>query len=252
MAGQKQEPGRSSVELVHPELRRRPRKRHAPGVGLKPEVPAPSAGKQPPNTRADGVHAEMRARALQAARRWAPRGQTEAEAVGSSWPVRASGNGPGSAGRFHPPQAILETLDRTQRTGSWVSTAGRVCAAWSHSRVPYGLGTGWEGRGEVECPRMRQLQLNVRLFSPHLPSLHHVYWALTKCQAALGAGAAKRNAATQVASKLGVEIQITIVQPGERRARGKRGGCGGGASKPKWEGETREIREGFPEEVTFC
>lgn len=98
---------------------------------------------------------------------------------------------------------------------------------------------------------MRQLQLNVRLFSPHLPSLHHVYWALTKCQAALGAGAAKRNAATQVASTLGVEKQI-IVQPGERCARGRRGGCGGGASKPKREEGIREIREGFPEEVTFC
>lgn len=50
------------------------------------------------------------------------------------------------------------------------------------------------------------------------PSLHRVYWALTKCQALLGGGVTERNEATQV------------------------------ASKTEWVGE---IREGFLEEVTF-
>lgn len=59
---------------------------------------------------------------------------------------------------------------------------------------------------------------------PPTPSLHRLYWALTTCQAALGAGASEMNSALQVASRLGAEIQYEY--SAVSAALGKAGGRG--------------------------
>ena len=89
-----------------------------------------------------------------------------------------------------------------------------------------------EGRGGIRSPRTQRLGRDVGL--PRPPSLHHAYWALTKCQA---------EEDTSSFQDGGGESQITTVQRGGCRPRGSLG-----VPKPEWEGA---IREGFLEEVTF-
>lgn len=108
--------------------------------------------------------------------------------VGWSGSVGAAAQQPGSR-RFRVPRLWVEPKGRT----AWAPTADGVGALRSG---------GWLG-GERwrPLPPMARLRLGVRWRFPHSRSFHRVFWALTGCQAALGAGAL--NWAIRVASRWG-------------------------------------------------
>lgn len=189
------------------------RAKASPEAGM-PLARAPSSAPSP----------ETQARARGGSRELGPEGVNRG---GGCWLIRASrGRGTPArvAGRFHPQQPLSRGLGSNPK--DW--QPGLLLRAVS---VPSGLipgsavVAGQDGRGEaVSNPQNAAPAAGRPLALPATPSLHHVYCALTRCQAALGAGASEINSAIQVASRLGVEIQYeySVVSAALGKAGGRR------------------------------
>lgn len=154
----------------------------APALGVESWGRAPKSGKSPGRASRWGPRLEERAHVQAAGPRVGEqRPRLRARRGPAAHPPRVSGPLPSAAAAF------LAVLGRTQRMGSLGSQTRGRCR----------LGTGWDGQVGSNAANAAAPQ-DIRL----PPSSPHIYWALTKCQVALGAGDTRQ---TQLASRLRVE-----------------------------------------------